>query len=335
MSERAAGSRVVITGSESDGTTGLPAALADSAPVTVVTVGREGLSDELADADALVVVDDPPATDGIETYRDVRQADWALPVVLVADGVDPDRIETALSAGVTEYLAAWTAERAGELAARIEAHVRTPARDGIAQAERWQDIVGSFAHDARNPLNVVTGRLELLDIEDTHGEAIERSVGRVESLLSALSTVASVAGPIEDTESVALAEMAERAWRDVGGQTEHLTSESSATIRADRDCLWHILQELFENVKRHAGDNMTVTVGDTETGFYIADDGPGISADDRQHVFEQGYGTTREGEGYGLFVVDRIAAAHGWTVVAGESEAGGARFDIRMQYGSH
>lgn len=331
MSERAAGPRVVITGSESGGSTGLPAALADSAPGTVVTVGTGELSDELADADALVVVDDPPSSDGIETYRAVRQADRTLPVVLVAEAVDPDRIETALSAGVTEYLAAWTDDRAEELAARIEAHVRTPARDGIAQAERWQDIVGSFAHDARNPLNVVTGRLELLDIEDVHGEAIERSVGRVESLLSALSTVAGVAGPIENTEPVALAEMAEQAWRDVGGSPERLTAEGPATIQADQECLWRIFEELFENVMRHAGDDAAVTVGDTETGFYVADDGPGISAEDRQRVFEQGYGTAREGEGYGLFVVERIAAAHGWNVVASESDVGGARFDIRVR----
>lgn len=331
MNGRAAGPRVIVTGSESGGSTGLPAALADSSSGTVVTVGAEGLFDELADADALVVVDDPPSSDGIETYRDVRQADWTLPVVLVAEAAEPDRIGTALSAGVTGYLAAWSDGRAEELAARIEAHLRTPARDGITQAERWQDIVGSFAHDARNPLNVVTGRLELLDIEEVHGEAIERSVGRVESLLSALSTVASVASPIENKESIDLAEMAERAWRDAGGSPERLAAESSATIQADRDCLWYILEALFENVMLHAGDDATVTVGDTETGFYVADDGPGISVEDRQRVFEQGYGTVREGEGYGLFVVERIVAAHGWGIVAGESEAGGARFDIRSR----
>ena len=327
MNERATERRVVATGTESDGSTGLSMALAERPSISVVTVDTEALSDELADADALIVVDDPPATDGIETFRRVRE-DWALPVVLVSETADPDRIEAALSAGVTEYVASWTDARSEELAARIEAHVRTPSRDGIVQAERWQDLVGSFIHDARNPLNVVTGRLELLDIEGTHGEAIERSVGRVESLLTELSTVASVAGPVESTEAVDLAETARRAWRDVGGSPERLTVESETTIEADPDCLWPVLQRLLENVLLHAGDEAAVTVGDTDAGFYIADDGPGIPDEDRQHVFEQGYGTAREGEGYGLFVVDRIAAAHRWDIVAGESEAGGARFDI-------
>jgi signal transduction histidine kinase len=309
----------------------LPAALAERSSTTVVTVDADGLSGELAAADALVVVDDPPASDGVATFRRVRGDEWTLPVVLVSDAVDPGRVETALSAGVTEYLSGWSDDRAAELAARIEAHVRTPALDGVVQADRWKTIVGALAHDARNPLNVVTGRLELLDVDETHGDAIERSVGRVESLLAELSTVASVAGPIEGTEPVDLAEMAERVWREVGGSTDRLRVETTATVQADPDCLDCVLERLFENAVRHAGADATVTVGDTETGFYVADDGPGIPAEDRQRVFEQGYGTTREGEGYGLFVAESVAAAHGWDLVAGESEAGGARFEVRSR----
>ncbi|MBX0285529.1 sensor histidine kinase [Haloarcula salinisoli] len=330
MSERAAERTVVVTGAESGGIGGLPTGLAERSRLTVVTAGADGLEAELNDADALVVVDDPPGADGVETFRRVRRNDWTLPVVLVSEDVDGDRVQTALSAGVTEYLTGWSADRVEELAARIEAHVRTPALDGIVQAERWKTIVGALAHDAKNPLNVVTGRLELLDVEDTHTDAIDRSVGRVQSLLSELSTVASVAGPIEGTEPVDLAEMAERVWRDSGGSAERLRVETTATVQADPDCLRLILERLFENAVVH-GDDATVTVGDAESGFYVADDGPGIPAEDRQRVFEQGYGTARDGEGYGLFVAESIATSHGWDIVAGESEAGGARFEVRAR----
>ncbi|WP_277541029.1 sensor histidine kinase [Haloarcula laminariae] len=328
MNEQAPERRVAVAGTESGGSSGLPAALADRSSVTVVTVDAGGPFDELADADALVVVDDPPATDGVEMFRRVRGGDWTLPVVLVSEAVDPDRVEAALSAGVTEYLSAWTEARTEELVARIEAHVRIPALDGIAQAERWDAIAGSLAHDAKNPLNVVTGRLELLDVEDTHGEAIERSVGRVESLLSELSTIASLTAPVRNTDPVDLAESARRAWDDIGGSADNLRVETAPTVQADPDSLRLVLERLFENAVVHAGEDATVTVGDTGTGFYVADDGPGIPAEDRQRVFEQGYGTAREGEGYGLFVAERVATAHGWDIVAGESEAGGARFDI-------
>ena len=63
-------------------------------------------------------------------------------------------------------------------------------------------------------------------------------------------------------------------------------------------------------------------------GFAVADDGPGIPADDRDRVFESGY-TTGDGTGLGLAIVKTIAEAHGWTVSVAESDAGGARFVVR------
>ena len=83
-----------------------------------------------------------------------------------------------------------------------------------------------------------------------------------------------------------------------------------------------------------AGRDLTVTVGtlaeadDTTTGFYVADDGPGIPAEDRQKVFERGYTTAKDGTGFGLAIVEDIATAHGWTVRATESDDGGARFEF-------
>ena len=73
---------------------------------------------------------------------------------------------------------------------------------------------------------------------------------------------------------------------------------------------------------------MAITVGDLEDGFYVADDGPGIPADERTDVFDRGYSTAEEGTGFGLAIVREIVDAHGWSVRATESEAGGARFEI-------
>jgi signal transduction histidine kinase len=73
---------------------------------------------------------------------------------------------------------------------------------------------------------------------------------------------------------------------------------------------------------------VTVTVGALTEGFYVADDGPGIPADERETVFEAGYTTAADGTGFGLNIVKRIADAHGWTVSATESEAGGARIEV-------
>mgnify|MGYP000170992010 CR=1 FL=1 len=83
-----------------------------------------------------------------------------------------------------------------------------------------------------------------------------------------------------------------------------------------------------DDAVEHGRDDVTVTVGDLETGFYVADDGPGVPADERESVFDAGYSTATDGTGFGLSIVKQIADAHGWDVTLTESEAGGARFEI-------
>jgi len=73
---------------------------------------------------------------------------------------------------------------------------------------------------------------------------------------------------------------------------------------------------------------VTVTVGTTAEGFYVADDGPGVPDDERETLFEAGYSTSEDGSGFGLAIVDRIADAHGWSIDVAESADGGARFEI-------
>jgi len=75
-------------------------------------------------------------------------------------------------------------------------------------------------------------------------------------------------------------------------------------------------------------DGITVTVGRTDDGFYVADDGLGIPHEDRERVFDYGFTTHEGGSGFGLAIVETIADAHGWDVTVAESEPGGARFEV-------
>jgi signal transduction histidine kinase len=79
---------------------------------------------------------------------------------------------------------------------------------------------------------------------------------------------------------------------------------------------------------RHAGETPTITVGQIEDGFYVADDGPGIPEEQREEIFELGYTTNDTGTGYGLNIVKEIADEHAWKIVVTESETGGARFEL-------
>ena len=74
---------------------------------------------------------------------------------------------------------------------------------------------------------------------------------------------------------------------------------------------------------------VSVRVGRTDDGFYVADDGPGIDPDQRDAVFEPGHTTAPDGTGFGLAIVERIAEAHGWEVAVTEGGEGGARFEFR------
>jgi signal transduction histidine kinase len=78
----------------------------------------------------------------------------------------------------------------------------------------------------------------------------------------------------------------------------------------------------------HASSDSTVTVGGLDDGFYIEDDGPGISEADRETVFESGYSTLEDGTGFGLAIVKEIVEAHGWEISVTDAEAGGARFEL-------
>lgn len=63
-------------------------------------------------------------------------------------------------------------------------------------------------------------------------------------------------------------------------------------------------------------------------GFFVADDGPGISKERRSDIFESGYSTSDSGTGFGLSIAADIADAHGWSLAVTDSESGGARFEI-------
>ncbi len=73
---------------------------------------------------------------------------------------------------------------------------------------------------------------------------------------------------------------------------------------------------------------MTVTVGELDDGFYIADDGSGIPDEQREAVFGRGYSTGENGMGFGLYIVEQVAEIHGWEIHATESDNGGARFEV-------
>jgi len=202
------------------------------------------------------------------------------------------------------------------------------------ELERTNDRLEQFAsvvsHDLRNPLSVANGHLELAKDGDNgdHLEQIESSHHRMESIIDDVLAMARYGQTVEDPVSLEIADIAETAWENVDTHAGTLDVRVSRTIDGDRDSLLRAFENLFRNAFDHGPPDATVTVGDLDTGFYVADDGPGIPDDEREDVLEWGYTTTEAGSGLGLAIVSDIADAHGYSLVVTESDAGGAQFEF-------
>jgi PAS domain S-box-containing protein len=215
------------------------------------------------------------------------------------------------------------------------------------QAERLEEVVGSVSHDLRNPLNVMTGRLQLAREmgDEEHFDALERATDRMERLLDDLVQLAREGKTVEETETVALADRCVVAWEDLDTADATLSVETERTVEAEKYRLRQVLEDLFRNAVEHGstdtqnsessgdavehgGSSVTVTVGDLEDGFYVEDDGPGIAPDKRERLLEYGESTGQDGTGLGLALARRIAEAHGWTMTLTEGAAGGLRVEF-------
>jgi signal transduction histidine kinase/DNA-binding NarL/FixJ family response regulator len=198
------------------------------------------------------------------------------------------------------------------------------------QNDRLEQFASIVSHDLRNPLTVAEGRLELaVETGDTeHLDAVARAHERMRVLIEDMLELAREEEDATDIESVEIAEMVDECWRNVDTAGATLVTDIGREMRADRNRLQQLLENLFRNAIEHGGDDVTVTVGDLPDGFYVADDGSGIPEGEREQVFETGYSTSETGTGFGLSIVRRIADAHGWEVTVTNSEDDGAQFEI-------
>ncbi len=198
------------------------------------------------------------------------------------------------------------------------------------QNERLDEFASLVSHDLRNPLNVARGNLQLVaeECDSDRLETVADAHDRMETLIEDLLALARKGNRIDSPEGVELAAVAEKSWRTVDTAEATLEVATDTVIRADRNRLKSLLENLFRNAVEHGGTDVTVRIESTTDGFAVADDGPGIPEDRLETVFETGFSTAHTGTGFGLSIVQQIAAAHGWSVSATESAAGGARFEL-------
>jgi signal transduction histidine kinase len=95
-------------------------------------------------------------------------------------------------------------------------------------------------------------------------------------------------------------------------------------VSADPTLVEQAMRNLLSNAKRHAGPGVRVRItalpGPEEVVLSVADDGPGLSASDRERIFDLFWRAdpAKGGVGVGLHVVRRLMESMGGSVTLGE-----------------
>ncbi|TQQ81543.1 sensor histidine kinase [Halonotius roseus] len=218
-------------------------------------------------------------------------------------------------------------------------------------------LASVISHDLRNPLDVADAHLQAAREtgDPEHFEQLAAVHDRMARIIQDVLTLARGEDALNPVTGVDLAAVVADAWATVDTEAASLSIDDELpTLAADPDRLQRLFENLFRNSVEHGStssrtesddsvehgstgsrsqtgdDTLTVTVGRVGDGFFVADDGVGIPADDRQQVFDSGYvrDDSGLGTGLGLTIVEEIADAHEWSVSLTDSEAGGARFEF-------
>jgi signal transduction histidine kinase len=232
---------------------------------------------------------------------------------------------------------------------------------GRAQAEK-EAFLNAVAHDLGNPLTTVKGQAQLLRRRARQGRAdlatletgltaIEAATDRATRLIGELTDTARLEAqrPLElkrtAIDLVALAKASITEFQAAAaGQQLHLEAGIAELVGLwDADRLTRVLENLVANAVKYspAGSIVVVRVDREETPdgplavLSVADQGVGIPAADRPHIFERfrrgGNVAGRfAGSGLGLWGSQRIVAQHGGTIGIDSTEGKGTTVTVRL-----
>lgn len=272
-----------------------------------------------------------------ERYRDelIEQKEAQEPSILpylLIRGEDNPLLDPEAQRYIDDVIVTPVGKR--DLARRVEAllRLRGLSLELERKNEQLEYLLKSAAHDLRNPLNIAKGYVEKLE-DETHVPRIKNALNRMSHLVDSFLTVSRTeqGGINMDRESIEFRRLIAECWEVVPTQRADLEMDVADDVRihADHALLRQLIENLVRNAIEHGEGTVTIRIGQLSVGpgFYVADDGAGISIPDRKSVFEEGY-STKEGSGLGLAIVKRVVEAHGWDVRVTEAEFGGARLEI-------
>lgn len=221
----------------------------------------------------------------------------------------------------------------------------------VSRLSAMGTMASTLAHELNQPIaavaNYVEASIDLLDremadrtailrdaLKDAAGEAFRAGSivrrlrafvarGEVERKVEPLEPL------IEDASALGLVGAAER-----GILARHRIDPDVGPVLADRVQIQQVLVNLVRNAVEAMPEGGTLEIRATGEGaqahLIVADDGPGLSTEVRDRLFEAFSSTKRDGMGLGLSICRTIVEAHGGRIWAASPPAGGTEFHFTL-----
>lgn len=234
------------------------------------------------------------------------------------------------------------------------------SREKLIASERlaaWRGVARQVSHEIKNPLTTLQLALYRLrqrlpsgddKSSATKADFQKTAVESFQSIDEELAGLRRLAEEFSEFARLPRAELVPGNLNEVvqitarlheASNTErikiHLALDPELPLRPiDREQIKRLLNNLLKNALEATPPNKRCEVQivtrrqDGRAVLEIADNGPGLAPEARQHLFEPHFTTKREGSGLGLVMVKRIVEEHGGSIEV-ESETGkGTRFRV-------
>jgi signal transduction histidine kinase len=224
------------------------------------------------------------------------------------------------------------------------------AADLAAADRQRRELIANVSHELRTPITAIQAVLENVVDGVSDPATLRTALAQTERLarlvteLLDLSRIEAGVAPLH-REPFDLAELLHGAVREAevatgaAGQDVAfaVTAEPTAAV-ADPGRLHQVLANLLDNAARHSPAGGTVTAAARRDAdqlvIEVTDQGPGIPAAERAHVFERFTRGERPaasgGTGLGLAIAQWVVELHGGSIAVVDAPAAGCRIRVTL-----